>query len=227
MDWRGKLKIGSFVVRGESNGVELPCASSVSVRIFASSLDSRSTPDATDAVGEGEDGTALSGDSTAAADSFGSCSSDWFVSSSEPDVEDEEDDAEEDVEQVLEDVVEMVDPAESEDDGDDADDDDSEDDTASGPEADVEASSFSSGKVGDEGICFLRSSKSRELTPLDSLPTGDSGVLMLLRKPMLTGEIGDSSPKPSRRSPTPDIGTAILRAIIGSSQICERTDGIC
>uniref|UniRef100_A0A182WN54 Uncharacterized protein n=1 Tax=Anopheles minimus TaxID=112268 RepID=A0A182WN54_9DIPT len=59
----------------------------------------------------------------------------------------------------------------------------------------------------------LISSKSKELTPLDSLPTGDSGFFMLLRKSMLTGEIGDSNPNPSKRSPTPDIGTAILRAI--------------
>lgn len=205
--------MGSVVGVGEENGSSF-CKSSGSVQdgepdkmAFGST-----TPDPSDAVGDGEDGKSLSLDSPGC---FSSFSSKRFVSSSEFD-DDGDEEEEEEVEHVLDEVVDIVVAAHS--------DDESEGD-ATEPDDEADASSFSSVRVGDEGICFLISSKSKELTPLDSLPTGDNGVFMLLWKPMLTGEIGESNPNPSRRSPTPDIGTAILRAIMGSRQICEETDG--
>lgn len=172
--------------------------------------------DVRDDVGEGsgENGRALS----LVGSSWESCcfrslsSADWLPSTDEAD----DDEDEEEVDVVLDEVVDMVDAADEEDESDDGDD-----------EPPVDESEFpldSSGRVGGDGVCFLISSKSNELTPLDSLPTGDTASFRLLWHPMLTGEIGDNSPNPSRRSPTPDIGTAMLRAIIYSRQTF-RTDG--
>lgn len=118
------------------------------------------------------------------------------------------------MEQVREDVADdMVDPTV-----------DLDGDFPGAEDDDPSPSSFSSSRV---GICFLMSSESNELTPLDSLPTGDSGFFMLLRKLLLTGEMGDSKPNPSRRSPTPDIGTSMLRAIVDDDcPMFDRTDGV-
>lgn len=204
---------------GEDDGVE---ALAFTVGIVAAPMDGDpfgslipAAEDARDDVGEGsgENGRALS----LVGSSWESCcfrslsSADWLPSSSDDDADEEEE-----VDVVLDEVVDMVDAADEEDESDDGDD-----------EPPVEESEFSldsSGSVGGDGVCFLISSKSNELTPLDSLPTGDTASFRLLWQPMLTGEIGDSSPNPSRRSPTPDIGTAMLRAIIYSRQTF-RTDG--
>lgn len=82
------------------------------------------------------------------------------------------------------------------------------------------SSTSSVGVVGGEDG-FLISSESRELTPLDSLPTGETSCFFpwlpaaaTPRQSTLRGEIGDSSPKPSIRSPTVVSGTAMLSAII-------------
>lgn len=208
---------------GEDDGVEaLLFTVGTAVPMVGDCGDSLDPPtpagdDARDDVGEGggENGRALS----VVGSSWESCcfrslsSADWLPSSS-----DEADDAEdeEEVDVVLDEVVDMVDAADEEDESDDGDE-----------EPPVDESEFSldsSGRVGGDGVCFLISSKSNELTPLDSLPTGDTASFRLLWQPMLTGDIGDSSPNPSRRSPTPDIGTAMLRAIIYSRQTF-RTDG--
>lgn len=84
----------------------------------------------------------------------------------------------------------------------------------------VGLSTSSVGVVGGEDG-FLISSESRELTPLDSLPTGDTScfwpwlpVVVTPQQSTLSGEIGDSSPKPSNRSPTVVSGTAMFNAII-------------
>lgn len=84
----------------------------------------------------------------------------------------------------------------------------------------VGLSTSSVGVVGGEDG-FLISSESRELTPLDSLPTGETSCFLpwlpaaaTPRQSTLSGEIGDSSPKPSIRSPTVANGTAMFNAII-------------
>lgn len=208
---------------GEDDGVEAllatlagTAASALMVGGCGDPFDSL-TPAADDAMddvgeGSGENGRALS----LVGSSWESCcfrslsSADWLPSSSD------EDEDEEEVDVVLDEVVDMVDAADEEDESDDGDDE---------PPVDESVLSLdSSGRVGGDGVCFLISSKSNELTPLDSLPTGDTASFRLLWQPMLTGEIGDSNPNPSRRSPTPDIGTAMLRAIIYSRQTF-RTDG--
>lgn len=81
-------------------------------------------------------------------------------------------------------------------------------------------STSSVGVVGGEDG-FLISSESRELTPLDSLPTGETSCFLpwlpavaTPRQSTLSGEIGDRSPKPSIRSPTVVSGTAMFNAII-------------
>lgn len=84
----------------------------------------------------------------------------------------------------------------------------------------VGLSTSSVGVVGGEDG-FLISSESRELTPLDSLPTGETSCFLpwfpAVATPWqstLSGEIGDSSPKPSISSPTVVSGTAMFNAII-------------
>lgn len=84
----------------------------------------------------------------------------------------------------------------------------------------VGLSTSSVGVVGGEDG-FLISSESRELTPLDSLPTGETSCFLpwfpavaTPRQSTLSGEMGDKSPKPSIRSPTVVIGTAMFNAII-------------
>lgn len=196
---------------GEDDGVEAFAAAMVACGSSSVGSVTPGEDEARDEVGDGsgENGRALSLDGSYWESCFRSPFSDGLASSS-----DDADEDEEEVDVVLDEVVDMVDAAD-----DDVESEDSE------PPVDESAFSLdSSGRVGGDGVCFLISSKSNELTPLDSLPTGDTASFRLLWQPMLTGEIGDSSPNPSRRSPTPDIGTAMLRAIIYSRQFF-RTDG--
>uniref|UniRef100_A0A182ITX9 Uncharacterized protein n=1 Tax=Anopheles atroparvus TaxID=41427 RepID=A0A182ITX9_ANOAO len=162
--------------------------------------------DPSDEVGEGsgENGRALSlVGASRESGCFESLSSDWLPSS----YADEADEDEDEVDEVLDEVVDMVDAADEED--------ESEDTEAAGdePPAGSIVLYLRRGYSYSFIALTLISSKSNELTPLDSLPTGEIASFRLPWQPMLTGEIGDSSPKPSSRSPTPDIGTAMLRAI--------------
>lgn len=61
----------------------------------------------------------------------------------------------------------------------------------------------------------LASSESSELTPLDddSLLGDTANILKLSRKFISRGEIGESRPHPSKISPIPDKGKAMLSDI--------------
>lgn len=196
---------------GEDDGID-PFTVVVMVVVGCSCGSLTPGDDPSDEVGEGsgENGRALSLVGASRESScFESLSSDWLPSSYA-----EADEDEEEVDEVLDEVVDMVDAADEEDESEDTEEADDEP-----PVGEFAFSLVSSGRVGGDGVCFLISSKSNELTPLDSLPTGETASFRLPWQPMLTGEIGDSSPKPSSRSPTPDIGTAMLRAIIYCRQI--------